>query len=301
MSVRTEPIDKWVRAYVDDVAGRGQPGAAAGSEEEEFPVPSYAFAPKRRPHRRCSPRPGSRRRASRYIIFLPHGPVARWFDLTVGARTLSHAAWVRDTPELEDRLVLSWTATACSTPGWRRRSRWPGTRGTRRSASGTAITSSRHVEIVEVGVRPARGQHLRPVTGCSRRPTRYYLASRRRRPHGLGRRRTPALSLQGRRGPHWSVPAPRGGRRALVVLRTEAGGRHGGGPAGVLQRARRHHRRRRPAAAARGHPSPGRPTGRPRDRAASVGLTLPSPSTHRGDPVGLFFPSVDPSWLEVAR
>ena len=85
MAVRTEHIDKWVRAYLDEVT-------VVDSRhpllfwEERFPVPAYAFPrsdvrtdlleethadPPREP-----------------FFFLPKGPVSRWYDVTVGDRTV---------------------------------------------------------------------------------------------------------------------------------------------------------------------------------------------------------------------
>src|SRR4051794_37781453 len=101
MPVRTERVDKWGRGDVDDVAGVGsrEPLLFGGGR---FPVPGYASprdqwrtdllsesgdAPPRQP-----------------FFFLPQGPVAGWFDLTVGDRTIPHAAWARDAPELRDLL-----------------------------------------------------------------------------------------------------------------------------------------------------------------------------------------------------
>jgi len=34
--------------------------------------------------------------------------LAQWFDLEVNGRTITHAAWSRDTPELADLVIFSW-------------------------------------------------------------------------------------------------------------------------------------------------------------------------------------------------
>ncbi len=167
--MRTETIDKWVRAYVDDVV------VVDSREpllfwEDHFPVPAYAFprhavrtdllteshdAPPRDP-----------------FFFLPKGPVSQWFDLTVGARTIPHAGWVRDTPELREMLVLSWQ------PGlldrWLEEDEPVAGHPRDPHKRVEAIASSRHVVVELDGVRLA--DSTRPVllfeTGL---PTRYYL------------------------------------------------------------------------------------------------------------------------------
>lgn len=105
MTMRTERIDKWVRAYFDGVAIVESRDPLL-FWEEDFPVPSYAFAHSdvrtdllTESHGEPPQKPS---------FFLPKGPVSQWYDVTVGRRTAPHAAWVRDAPELSDRLVLSW-------------------------------------------------------------------------------------------------------------------------------------------------------------------------------------------------
>jgi uncharacterized protein (DUF427 family) len=169
MAVRTERSDKWVRGYVGDVA------VVDSREpllfwEEEFPVPSYAFA---RSDVRTDLLSEARDDPPEEWSFLgPQGPVAQWYDLTVGERRLPHAAWVRDAPELEDRLVLSWQ------PGLL--DRWleeeEDVAGHPRDPHKRveAIASSRHVVVELDGVLLADSR--RPVllfeTGL---PTRYYV------------------------------------------------------------------------------------------------------------------------------
>ncbi len=105
MSVRTEQSDKWVRAFVGDVAvvDSRQPLLFY---EADFPVPGYAFA--RDDVRADLLRPSREPPPSEPWFFLPHGPVKSWFDLEGNGRTIPHAAWIRDAPELVDRLIFSW-------------------------------------------------------------------------------------------------------------------------------------------------------------------------------------------------
>jgi uncharacterized protein (DUF427 family) len=102
---RTEPIDKWVRAYV---------GATAVVDsrrpllfwEESFPVPNYAFATS--DVRMDLLRPAGTDQRPPPSFFTPKGPVSQWFDLEVGDRVITGAAWTRDDPALRDLVVLSW-------------------------------------------------------------------------------------------------------------------------------------------------------------------------------------------------
>lgn len=169
MSVRTEFSDKWVRAYVDDVAVVDS-RAPLLFWEEHFPVPAYAF-PRRdvRTDLLGDERDDPPREP---FFFLPKGPVSQWFDLTVGGRIVPHAAWVRDTPELRDLIVLSWQ------PGlldrWLEEDEPVAGHPRDPHKRVEAIASSRHVVVELDGVRLA--DSMRPVllfeTGL---PTRYYL------------------------------------------------------------------------------------------------------------------------------
>ncbi len=169
MPVRTEVSDKWVRAYVDDVAvvDTREPMLFW---EEHFPVPAYAFP--RRDIRTDLLGEARSDPPNEPFFFLPKGPVSQWFDLTVGERTIPHAAWVRDTPELRGMLVLSWQ------PGLL--DRWleedepveGHPRDPRKRVE--AIASSRHVVVEFDGVRLA--DSTRPVLLFETDlPTRYYL------------------------------------------------------------------------------------------------------------------------------
>ena len=169
MTVRTEGIDKWVRAYLDDVA-------VVDSRrpllfwEQHFPVPGYAF-----------PRDDVRTDLLTEVVgdpprepffFLPHGPVSQWYDVTVDGRTASHAAWVRDTPELHDMLVLSWQ------PGlldrWLEEDEPVAGHPRDPHKRVEAIASSRHVTVELDGVRLADSRRPTLLFETSL-PTRYYL------------------------------------------------------------------------------------------------------------------------------
>jgi uncharacterized protein (DUF427 family) len=169
VSVRTEQSEKWVRAFVDDVAVVDS-HAPVLFWEERFPVPAYAFAAGDvrtdllRPSKAEPPHgPG---------FFLPRGPVAAWFDLRVGDRLLEHVAWRRDDPAVAELLVLSWRPGLID--------RWQEeedvVRGHPRDPHKRvdALPSSRHVQVSVDGVVLA--DTTSPVllfeTGL---PTRFYL------------------------------------------------------------------------------------------------------------------------------
>ena len=105
MSVRVEPSDKWVRAFVGETAVVDS-RAPLLFWEEAFPVPGYAFS--RADVRTDLLRPATSPPPDQPSFFLPQGPVAQWYDLEVDGRLIPHAAWTRDAPELADRIILSW-------------------------------------------------------------------------------------------------------------------------------------------------------------------------------------------------
>jgi uncharacterized protein (DUF427 family) len=102
--MRTEPIDKWVRALVDDtvVVDSRRPLLFW---EEDFPVPGYAFVPEDVRTDLLTPNPAE---PTGPFFHRPHGPVAEFYDLAVGDRVLPQVAWRRDDPALADRIVFSW-------------------------------------------------------------------------------------------------------------------------------------------------------------------------------------------------
>lgn len=78
MAVRTVRSDKWVRAFVGDVAIVDS-RAPLLYYEENFPVPGYAFAQADvrtdlLQHTTAQP-------PVEPFFYLPKGPVAQWFDL----------------------------------------------------------------------------------------------------------------------------------------------------------------------------------------------------------------------------
>jgi uncharacterized protein (DUF427 family) len=169
MSVRSEPIDKWVRAYVDDVAVVDSRRPTL-FWEELIPVPKYAFP--RDDVRTDLLEETSAEPPRQPFFFLPQGPVTQWYDLVVGDRRIPHAAWVREAPELKDLLILSWQ------PGlidrWLEEDELVAGHPRDPHKRVEAIGSSRHVVIERDGVRLADTR--RPVLLFETDlPTRYYL------------------------------------------------------------------------------------------------------------------------------
>lgn len=167
--VRTEEVDKRVRAYVGDVKVVDSRNALL-FWEGHFPVPSYAV-------RRCDVRTDllheTRVAPPREpFFFLPKGPVSQWFDLAVGERTIPHAAWARDAPELRDTLVLSWQPGVLDR--WMEEEERVESHPRDPHKRVEAISSSRHVVVELDGVRLA--ESTRPVLLLETDlPTRYYL------------------------------------------------------------------------------------------------------------------------------
>lgn len=168
MAVRTEPSDKWVRAYVGDTA-------VVDSRrpllfwEARFPVPGYAFP--REDVRTDLLRPSTTKPTAR-SFYTPKGPVSQFFDLVVGDRTVEHAAWVRDDEALSALVVLTWE------PG--RLDRWleedeeviEHPRDPHKRVE--AIRSSRHV-VVSLEGRVLADSHSPVLLFETHLPTRYYL------------------------------------------------------------------------------------------------------------------------------
>ncbi len=105
MAIRTEPIDKWVRAFVGDTVVV-ESRAPLLFYEEHFPVPGYAF--RRDEVRTDLLRPAASAPPEQPFFYLPKGPVREWYDVVVEDRILPNAAWVREDAALADLLVLSW-------------------------------------------------------------------------------------------------------------------------------------------------------------------------------------------------
>lgn len=100
--MRSESSERWIRGWVDD-----RPVVDTRSAllfwAEDFPVPNYAFdwADTERDAFRPTDPPESSHR-----FYGPHGEVSQWFDVAVGERTLTHAAWTL--ADLPDRVVVTW-------------------------------------------------------------------------------------------------------------------------------------------------------------------------------------------------
>lgn len=166
--MRTELSERWVRAFVGDVAVVDSRSPLL-FWEEQFPVPAYAFARTDvredllRPS--AEPPPGG-------SFFSPHGAVSHWYDLHLDGRRLPHAAWRRDDPELADRLVLSWQ------PGlldrWLEEDEVVSSHPRDPHTRVDALPSSRHVVVSVAGtvLADSREPVLLFETGL---PTRYYL------------------------------------------------------------------------------------------------------------------------------
>jgi len=167
--VRTETIDKWVRAYLDDVAIVDSHDPVL-FWEESFPVPGYAFP---RDDVRTDLLTGTRAEPpAEPFFFLPHGPVSEWYDAAVRGRTVRHAAWVRDTPELRGMLVLSWQPGVLDR--WLEEDELVASHPRDPHKRVEAIASSRHVVVELDGVRLADSR--RPVLLFETSlPTRYYV------------------------------------------------------------------------------------------------------------------------------
>lgn len=169
MSVRTERSDKWVRGFVGDVA------VVDSREpllfyEQSFPVPGYAFATA--DVRRDLLMPSSGEAPREPFFFLPKGPVAQWFDLEVDGRTIPHAAWSRDAPELMDLLIFSWQPGVLDR--WLEEEEEVDSHPRDPHKRVEALPSSRHVIVSLNGV--VLGDTTKPVLLFETDlPTRYYL------------------------------------------------------------------------------------------------------------------------------
>lgn len=169
MAVRTEPSERWVRAFVGDTAVVDS-RAPVLFYEDAFPVPGYAF--NRRDVRTDLLRESSVEPDREPFFFLPKGPVSQWYDLEVEGRTIRHAAWTRDTPELADLIVLSWQPGVLDR--WLEEDEEVAGHPRDPHKRVDALPSSRHVVVSLNGVALADSDQ--PVllfeTGL---PTRYYL------------------------------------------------------------------------------------------------------------------------------
>lgn len=169
MAVRTEPSERWVRAYVGETTVVDSRSPLL-FWETRFPVPSYAFSSV--DVRMDLLRPAADAPPTEPWFFLPQGPVMQWFDLEVGDRRIAHAAWIRDEPQLADRVILSWQDGLID--------RWTEedeeVRGHPRDPHHRvdALPSSRHV-VVSVNGEVLADSHRPVLVFETSLPTRYYL------------------------------------------------------------------------------------------------------------------------------
>jgi uncharacterized protein (DUF427 family) len=138
--------------------------------EDDFPIPSYAVpdGDVRVDLLRETGAPPD----GPWSFFAPHGPVAQWFDLVTDDGVVKHAAWRRDHPDLDGRLVLSWDPELPLS--WTEEDEEVGGHPRDPHHRVEVLPSSRHVVVRRDGVLLA--ESTRPVllleTGL---PTRYYL------------------------------------------------------------------------------------------------------------------------------
>lgn len=169
MPVRTECIDKWVRAYVGGTAVVDS-RAPVLFYEDSFPVPGYAFG--KSDVRTDLLRPSAGEPAGGHPLFLPRGPVVQWFDLEVEGRLIPRAAWIRDEAELRDLLIFSWQPGVLDR--WLEEDEEVAVHPRDPHKRVEAIASSRHIKVAVGGVVLADSN--RPVLLFETElPTRYYL------------------------------------------------------------------------------------------------------------------------------
>jgi uncharacterized protein (DUF427 family) len=166
--MRTEASDKWVRAYVGDVA-------VVDSRrpllfwEDRFPVPGYAFPPEDVRTDLLTP---SQTKQTVRNFHTPKGPVKAFYDLELDGRRLEHVAWERDDPALEGLLVLTWEPGVLDR--WTEEDEVVVAHPRDPHKRVEAIASSRHVEI-SVGGTVLADSHAPVLLFETHLPTRYYL------------------------------------------------------------------------------------------------------------------------------
>jgi uncharacterized protein (DUF427 family) len=167
--MRTERIDKWVRAFVGDTAVVDS-RAPLLFYEDIFPVPAYAFA--KDDVRVDLLRPTAEPLPRLPFFYGPKGSVSRWYDLEIDGRVIPHAAWERDDPALAGRLVVSWQPGVLDR--WKEEEEDVIEHPRDPHKRVEAIASSRHVEISLDGIQLADSR--RPVLLFETHlPTRYYV------------------------------------------------------------------------------------------------------------------------------
>ncbi|KAA1418003.1 DUF427 domain-containing protein [Nocardioides humilatus] len=167
--MRTERSDRWVRGFVGDTAVVDSRDALL-FWEPAFPVPGYAFP--RDDVRTDLLRPSAKERVER-SFFGPKGPTSTVYDVMVGDRTIEAAAWVRDDPAIDDRLVLTWQPGAFDR--WLEEDEEVFAHPRDPYKRVDAMPSSRHVQVAIGGtvVAESRSPVLLFETHL---PTRYYFA-----------------------------------------------------------------------------------------------------------------------------
>lgn len=103
--MRTERSERWVRGIVDGIVVVDSRRPVL-FWEDSFPVPNYAYDPA--DVRTDLLVPSEAEAPPGFDFFAPQGPVSAMYDLQVGGRELRRAAWRRDDPALNDKLVVSW-------------------------------------------------------------------------------------------------------------------------------------------------------------------------------------------------
>lgn len=103
--MRTERSERWVRGIVDGIVVVDSRRPVL-FWEDSFPVPNYAYDPA--DVRTDLLVPSEAEAPPGFDFFAPQGPVSAMYDLLVGGRELRRAAWRRDDPVLNDKLVVSW-------------------------------------------------------------------------------------------------------------------------------------------------------------------------------------------------
>ena len=202
-SVRTEPIDKWVRGYVGGTAVVDTRRPVL-FWEESFPVPAYAFV--RDDVAMDLLRPSAAEPHDVPFFVGPKGPVSQWFDLSLDGREVPHVAWVRNDPALSDLVVFSWQTGLVD--------RWleedEEVRGHPRDPHKRVetVASSRHVEVRVGGVTLAESD--RPVLLLETDlPTRYYVPRSDVRFETLTASDNHSLCpYKGETSEYWSVAGP---------------------------------------------------------------------------------------------
>ena len=169
MPVRTELIDKWVRAYVGGTAVVDSK-APVLFYEDSSPIPGYAFGKSDVRTDLLRPNPGEP--AGGHPLFLPKGPVVQWFDLEVEGRLIPHAAWVRDEAELRDLVIFSWQPGVLDR--WLEEDEEVAGHPRDPHKRVEAIASSRHITVAVGGVVLA-DSHRPVLLFETDLPTRYYL------------------------------------------------------------------------------------------------------------------------------